>query len=202
MTTRTSCITLLSFLSIVTVSHSQSEIIETIDEARQHYLQKNLAEAINSLNQALELINQELLTQMESIFPMPLDNWKADAPSGQVTKTAYATSLISKRKYFKKGGGQSIEIELQTNAPRIATVKMVFVNPSMINQMGSDAKISTISDRTGIERYDPIDKFAELIFVPTASVLISIRGYEMKDTRAVAEYAEKLHWELLEEIFP
>jgi hypothetical protein len=79
---------------------------------------------------------------------------------------------------------------------------MVFLNPSMLNQMGEGVKISTISDRRCIERYDLIDKFAELIFVPTSSLMITIRGWDMKNTDVVAKFAESVKWKLLEEIFP
>jgi len=190
-----------TFLFVTSVQ-AQNEIIETIDGAKQLYLQKNFSESANYLSRALELINEEILKQLKSIFPEPLNNWRGNQPSSRVTKTAYTTSLVSKCKYYKKGGGQSVDIEIQTNAPGIANIKMVFVNPSRLNQMGTGVKISTVDDRRCIERYDPIDKFAELIFVPSSSVLINIRGFEMKNTKVIAKYAEKIKWDLLEEIFP
>ncbi|UCE07194.1 MAG: hypothetical protein JSW07_03940 [bacterium] len=202
MAPRTIFMTFVFTFSFVVLIHAQSEIIEAIDAAKQLYLQTNLSASVDHLSRAVELINEELLTQLESIFPEPLKNWRVDSPSSRVTKAAYTTSLISKCKYYKKGGGQSVDIEIQTNAPRIANIKMIFVNPLMLNQMGGGAKISTINDRSCIERYDPIDKFAELIFVPTSSVLITIRGYEMKNTAVIAEFTEKVKWDLLGEIFP
>jgi len=202
MATRTIFITCVFICSLVCSTYAQNEIIETIDEAKQLYLQKNLSESVSYLGRALELINKELLTQVESVFPEPLKNWKVDPPLSRTIETAYTSSLISTCKYYKRGGEQSIEIEIQTNAPRIANIKMAFVNPLMIKQLGDGAKISSVNDRSCIERYDPIDKFAELIFVPTSSVLITIRGYEMKNSEIVAEYAEKIKWDLLGEIFP
>lgn len=202
MTPRTIFTTFILLLSFIGSLQAQQQVIEIIDEAKTHYIQKNLNESVDCLSQALELINNELLTQLESIFPEPLRNWRIDPPSSHITKTAYTTSLLSKCKYFKQGGGQSLEIEIQTNAPRIANIKMAFVNPLMIKQLGDGAKISTVNDRSCIERYDPIDKFAELIFVPTSSVMITLRGFEMKNISVVAEYAEKLKWDLLAEIFP
>jgi hypothetical protein len=202
MTTRTApwIFTVILFFSIKV--YAQNEISNTIDQAKQNYINKNLSESIDDLNRALEMINQELLTQLESIFPDPLNDWKAEPPLSQVTKSAYSTGLVSKCKYYKKGGGQSVDIEIQTNAPKIANIKMVFVNPSMLIQMGEGVKISTVSDRRCIERYDLIDKFAELIFVPTSSLMITIRGWDMKNTGVVAKFAERVKWKLLEEIFP
>jgi hypothetical protein len=202
MASRTISITFVLIWSWVSLIYSQNEIIETIDQAKQLYLEKNFSESIDYLNQALELINKELLAQVESVFPEPLRGWKADPPFSRATETAYTTSLVSNCKYYKEGGGQSVEIEIQTNAPRIANIKMAFVNPLVVKQLGKGAKISTVNDRSCIERYDPIDKFAELIFVPASSVLITIRGYEMKNIDVVAKYAGRIKWDLLGEIFP
>jgi hypothetical protein len=202
MTTRTIFITLIAIITIISKSHAQNEIIETIDEARQLYQQKNLSQSVSYLSRALELMNEELLRQLESIFPEPLKNWRADTPLSHVTKSAYTLSLVSRCKYFKKGGGQSVDIEIETNTPRIANIKMAFMNPLVVKQMGVGAKVSSVDDRSCIERYDPIDKFAELIFVPTSTLLITIRGHDMKNVDVVAEFAQKIKWELLDEIFP
>ncbi len=202
MASRTICITFVLIWSWVSLAYSQDEIIETIDQAKQLYLEKNFSESVNYLGHALELINNELLTRVESVFPEPFKGWRVDPPFSRTTETAYTTSLVSKCKYYKEGGGQSVEIEIQTNAPRIANIKMAFMNPLVVKQLGNGAKISTVNDRSCIERYDLIDKFAELIFVPLSSVMITIRGYEMKNINVVAKYAERIKWDLLGEIFP
>ncbi|MCU0644449.1 MAG: hypothetical protein MUC94_09310 [bacterium] len=202
MTSRTAQWIFMVILFFGMEVYAQSEISDTIEQAKQHYIKKNFSESISDLNRALEMINQELLKQLETVFPDPLHDWRVEAPLSQVTKNAYATGLVSKCKYYKKSGGQSVDIEIQTNAPKISNLKMVFLNPSMLNQMGEGVKISTISDRRCIERYDLIDKFAELIFVPTSSLMITIRGWDMKNTDVVAKFAESVKWKLLEEIFP
>ncbi|MDZ7340004.1 MAG: hypothetical protein ONB27_01510 [candidate division KSB1 bacterium] len=181
---------------------AQDEVTAAMDEAKRFYAQKNIPESIQALNRALELLQDAMLQQLESLFPAPLDNWRSDPPTSRVNKTAYSTGLLATCKYFKKGGGPSIEIEIQTHAPRIANIKMAFTNPSLLNQMGGGAKISTIADQRCIERYDAVDKFAELIFVPLTSVLILVRGYEMNDTAVVAKFAERINWEQLAALFP
>jgi hypothetical protein len=181
---------------------AQDEITEAMDAAKQFYAQKNIAESIQALNRALELLQSAMLQQLELLFPKPLDNWRGEAPTSRVNKTAYATGLLANCKYFKKGGGPSVEIEIQTHAPRIANIKMAFMNPSLLNQMGGGAKIITIADQRCIERYEPVDKFAELIFVPAASVLILVRGYEMNDASVVSQFAERIDWDQLAALFP
>lgn len=179
----------------------QSEISDTIEEAKQFYIQKNLLESVTQLTRALELVNQELLGQIETIFPEPIKGWRADTPNSRIKKGAYTTGLVSTCKYFKNGGGPSVSIEVETNTPRIPNLKRIFVNPSMLEQMGGQAKISTVADRRCIERFDQIDSFAELIIIPSSTLLISVRGQDMKNTKTVMEFTEKIKWDSLEEIF-
>lgn len=202
MASRTGFTTLVLVLSMVALVYAQNDIVTTIDKAKQLYVQKDLSQSVQYLTEALELMNKELLAQLESIFPEPLRNWNADPPLSRKTATSYSTSLVSNCKYYKKGGGQSVEIEIQTNAPRIANIKMALTNPLMVKQLGDGAKISKVNDRRCIERLDSIDRFVELVFVPSYSVMITIRGHDMTDTDVVAEYAEKVKWELLEQLFP
>ena len=192
---------ILNFVFIFTPVFSQDEITETIEQAKQLYLQNDLSETATQLSRALELVNSELLIRLESIFPEPLKNWRMNTPTSRINKTAYTSGLISTCKYFKKGGGSSLDIRVETNTPRIANIKRAFVNPAMIKQLGSNAKISTVDDRRCIECYDPIDNFAELIFVANSSILITIRGHDVKNTKIAAKYAKNIEWDSLEEIF-
>ena len=194
------------FLFLILLStaslYAQDEITETIDDARKLYLQNELAETVSLLDHALELVNDKLLAQLESLFPKPLKGWRADKPLSHIKKNAYGSGLIAKKKYYKKGGGASVGISLETNASRMANIKMIFVNPARVKQVGDNAKTSMIAELRCIETYDPVDKFAELIFIPGSSLLISIRGYDMKNTKIVTKYAENINWDHIGDLFP
>ena len=131
MTPRTSGITFVLIWSWISLIYSQNKIIETIDQAKQLYLEKNLSGSIDYLNQALKLVNNEILIRVESVFPQPLKGWRVESPFSRTAKTAYTTSLVSNCKYYEEGSGKSIEIEFQTNAPGIANIKRAFINPLM-----------------------------------------------------------------------
>lgn len=201
MASRAGTITVLILLS-ASLGFGQQDVIRAIEEAKGFYLAKQIAQAANALSTALDLVNKEIIAQVESVFPEPLKEWRRDLPLSRITPTAYTTSVVSKCRYFKHGGGQSVEIEIQTNAPRIANIRMAFANPAMVKQLGDGARIVTVSDYSAIERYDGVDRFAELMLVPTPSVLITVRGYEMKDAQVVAKFAEKFNWKLIEQLFP
>lgn len=201
MTQRIGCWAIILMIGLTLPTLAQDEITEALDAAKQLYAQKNITESIQALNRALELLQNALLQQLEGLFPKPLDNWRSEPPISRVNRTAYSTGLIANCKYFKKGGGPSVEIEIQTHAPRIANIKMALTNPSLLNQMGGGARIATVADRRCIERYEPVDNFAELIFVPGASVLILVRGYDMKDASVVVQFAERINWDQLDTLF-
>ncbi len=202
MTSRTGFITVFVTMLLASASFCQEEVLRSIEEAKGFYLAKQISQAAKSLSTALDLVNKEIIAQVESIFPEPLNNWRRDLPLSRITLTAYTTSVVSKCRYYKQGGGQSVEIEIQTNAPRIANIKMAFANPAMVKQLGDGARIVSLGYHSAIERYDGVDRFAELMLAPTPTVLITIRGYEMNNTDVVTKFAEKFNWKLVEQLFP
>lgn len=188
-------------VTISSLNFAQDEITTTIDIAKKQYQSKNLLEAKRSLEQALELLTKKLMVQLEILYPDPLKNWRGEPPTSHLIKDAYNVFLNSQRKYFKLGGGESVDIILETNTTKIASLKRIFVNPSKVSQIGDNAKISTIKEYRCVEKYDPVDRFAELIFLPVSTLLITIRGYEMKDVSIVRKYAEKIKWEQVNRLF-
>ena len=200
--TRTASI-VLSFLFLITVPlFSQNEIIDIIDIAKESVLQHSYQEASDQLSKALELLNEKLIFELSAAFPEPLKGWRADDVKNSKSNISNVTSLTVKRSYFKEGGGPSVDMEIVTNSMRIGSIKMLFSSPSMVKRAGNNLKISSVADRKCIERYDPIDRYAELTFVPTSTLLITIIGHDMKNIKTVTKYAERIDWDRLEEKFP
>ena len=107
-----------------------------------------------------------------------------------------------KRSYYKTGGGASVDIKMETNSLRIGNIKMLFDSPSKLNRVDDKMKVSSVDDRKCLEKYDPIDHYAELIFVPTSSVIVTIIGQDMKNTDTIQEFAKRIKWDILEINFP
>ena len=49
---------------------------------------------------------------------------------------------------------------------------------------------------------DPVDKYGELIFVPTTSVIITLKAFDCKSTKKIRKLSESVNWTLLETQFP
>ena len=203
MASRTVFITIfLVLLTVTTIVSAQVQIIDTINQAKEFVNRNDLQEAAQSLSKALEMINKKLLVYLKSSFPEPLKGWRADDPTGTISTSSSITSLKSKKIYYKKGGGSSVDISIETNSSKIGNIKNIMTSPSALNQAGNNLELVTIADKRCIKRFDIIDRYAELIFVPTSSVLIKIIGQDVKDLKIVTKYAEKINWNELELKFP
>lgn len=192
------CCFIFSFNSIL----AQDEIVETIDQAKELYLQQSFQEAAEQLTKALRLLNDKLLDKLKSAFPTPLGGWRANDAEGSVTQSSSFIGLLAKRSYFKEGGGSSVDIKLETNSIRIGNIKMLISSPAMLKRAGDNLAIGDVADRKCLERFDRIDRYAEITIVPTSTLMVTIIGQDMKDTQTVKKYAEKIDWDYLEANFP
>jgi hypothetical protein len=191
-----------SLLFLSTSVFAQDPIVETIEQAKTFYLEKSYQEAAAQLSRALELINNKLIEDLKSATPQSLSGWRADDASSSISFVSEQAVLTVKRSYFKEGGGPSVDIELVVNSIKIGNIKMMFSSPATLNRAGEGLKINTIANQRCIERFDPVDRYAEFIFVPTAKLLVTITGQEMKNTDLITKFAEKVNWETLITNFP
>ncbi len=202
MASRTGISLLLFIACTFTRAVAQDPVADTIEQAKVLYLQGSYKETSEQLVKALQLVNEQLLEKLKKSFPKPEGGWRANEAIGNVAGMSFLTGLNAKRSYFKQGGGPSIDIEIVTNSVKIGNIKMLFASPSMIHRAGENLKISTVANRTCLEKYDPVDRYAELTFAPTSTLMITIIGQEMKNADAVIQYAGKIDWDELEKSFP
>ncbi|MEE4311276.1 MAG: hypothetical protein V2J62_05355 [candidate division KSB1 bacterium] len=194
--------TIVFCLAFASQSISQDLVTETMDQAKAFYIQGNMKEAVQGLEKALQLINDRLEEKLTSSLPEPLNGWRADDAFATTSNMGHISGIKVKKRYYKKGGGPSVDIEIVTNSIKIGNIKRMFSSPSMLKRAGDNIKIATVADRKCVERFDPIDRYAELIFVPTSTLLITITGQDMKNTDTVSKYADRLNWNELEIHFP
>ena len=193
---------IIFLLMISSQSISQDPVTETMDQAKAFYLQGNMKEAVQGLEKALQLINDRLEEKLTGSLPEPLNGWRADDAFATTTNIGLVSGIKVKKRYYKKGGGPSVDIEIVTNSIKIGNIKRMFSSPSMLKRAGDNIKIATVAERKCVERFDPVDRYAELIFVPTSTLLITITGQDMKNTDTVSKYADRLNWNELEIHFP
>lgn len=192
---------ILSFILMSSFAYSQDEVIEALGEAKSAYLNKEYMEAAAKLNEALNRINELVIAELKSFLPEPFSGWDAHKPEGGASGLALLSELSVKRRYYKRGTGKSIDIEIISNAAKIPTIRMWFANPIMMNSQ-EGMQITEVNHHRCIEKYEELNRYAEINFIVGSSLLVVIRGFETKNTDDVRKFAERIDLEKLENRFP
>jgi len=192
---------IVGFILMSSFVYSQDEIIDALSEAKSAYLNKEYMEAASKLNTALKRINDLVIVELKSFLPEPFGGWDAHKPEGGASGLALLSELSVKRRYYKRGTGKSIDVEIVSNAAKIPAIRMWFTNPLTLNSQ-QGMQISEVNDHRCIEKYEKLDRYAELNFIVGSSLLLVIRGFETKNTDDVRQFAERIDLDKLENRFP
>ncbi len=179
----------------------ENEVIEVMKEAQDAYKLKDYREASNQLIKALRLVNEQFVQELMRYLPEPFDGWEADRPEGVTPGLTISTELSVKRRYFKRGTGKSIELDIISNAVKIPTLRSWIINPDVLKTQPG-IEIIELNDMACIAKFDSVDKYAELNFIVGSSILIVIRGFEAKNLDDVKKFGEKIKVNEIENKFP
>ncbi|MBN1353021.1 hypothetical protein JXJ21_26765 [candidate division KSB1 bacterium] len=191
---------ILTFILMSGWLNAQDEIVEIMNEAKSAYQNKEYMEAASNLNEALRQINDLIIAELKSFLPESFDGWNAQKAEGGASGLSLLSELSVKRRYLKSGG-KSVDVEIVSNAAKIPTIRMWFANPASMNAH-EGFEISEINKFRCIERYDKLDRYAELNFIVGSSLLVVIRGFETKNTDDVKKFAEKIDLQKIENKYP
>jgi len=179
----------------------EDEILESINLAKMAYTNAEYREAVSQLNTAVNKINQKIVDELKSFLPEPFGGWDADKPEGGGSGLALLSQLSVKRRYYKRGTGKSIDVEIISNAPKIPNVRMWLSNPRLMNAEEGMA-VDEINRVRCITRYEALNRYAEINILAGSAFLVIVRGFEAKNLDDVKKIAEKIKIEELEKKFP
>lgn len=179
----------------------EDEILESMNLAKMAYTNAEYREAVSQLNTAVNKINQKIVDELKSFLPEPFGGWDADKPEGGGSGLALLSQLSVKRRYYKRGTGKSIDLEIISNAPKIPNVRMWLSNPRLMNAEEGMA-VDEINRVRCITRYEALNRYAEINILAGSSFLVIVRGFEAKNLDDIKKFAEKLKIEELEKKFP
>jgi|GEM_PF-1822035 len=194
------CILILSLMSSF-VYGDEDEVLMTIEEARSAYQNKEYREAAFQLNKALNQINKQIVEELKTFLPEPFGGWDADKPESGASGLALLAELSVKRRYYKRGTGKSIDVELVSNAPKIPNIRMWLSNPRLMSAE-EGLQIEEINNARCITKYEPGDRYAEVNILIGSSMLVIIRAFEAKDLDDAKKFAEKINVNAMEDRFP
>ena len=179
----------------------EDEIIEAIDFAKMAYTNDEYREAVSQLNKALNKINKKIVVELKGFLPEPFGGWDADKPEGGASGLALLSELSVKRRYYKRGTGKSIDVEILSNAPKIPSIRMWLSNPRLMNAEEGLA-VDEINRVRCITKYESLNRYAEIDILVGSSFLVVIRGFEARNLDDVKKFAKKIKIEELETKFP
>ncbi len=173
-------------LTLLAFPGHADDVKQTIDESLQYYEQGEYNDAVDSLNYAIQLIQQKKGKSLEAFLPAPLSGWQAqDSKSQSVGAAMFGGGLTAERKYSK--GNARITVQIVTDSPVLQGVMMMFSNPMFASSDGG--KLERIGRQKAIVKYDSDKKRGDIQVVVAKRILVTIEGDQVNldDLKAYAK---------------
>lgn len=186
----------LLFLSVVaSVNVAQAdEVTDSIQEATDAYAKGDNAKAIESLNYAVQLIQQAKAKNLEQLLPAPLSGWTAEkAESTAVGAAMFGGGITVEKRYTK--GDSSINIQLVTDSPMLQGMMALFSNPMFATSAGG--KLEKVAGQKVISTYDANNQSGEYQFAVANKYMITLKG-EKVSAEEMKAYAEGIDFKKME----
>lgn len=182
------CLALM--LVLPTASGYADDITDSIQEALEYYKEGQYSDAVESLNYASQLIQQNKAENMGSLLPDALPGWTAEAASSQAAGAAmFGGGVTAERTYTKDGG--RITIQIITDSPVMQSMMMMFTNPMFAASDGG--KLEKIGRQKAIVKYAPEDRQGDIKLVIENRFFVSIEGSDVSKEDLTA-YAEAIDY--------
>jgi len=152
---------------------ADDEVLKSINEGTEFYNNGEYAEAVTSLNYAVQLIQQKKGDVLKDLLPAPLAGWTAeDAESQSAGAAMFGGGVTAERSYSKDDS--RITIRMITDSPMMQGVMMMFSNPMFATSDGG--KLERIGKQKAIVKYDEGNKSGDLQMVVNNRFLVMVEG--------------------------
>ena len=171
------------------------EISDTIEEAKELYLEGKYSEASSELQFAVNQIQNLQAEQLKKLLPDALAGWEAEEGTASIGAMGFfGGGLTVSRTYRKKDTGESIEIQILTDSPLLQSMLMFLTNP-MMSAGQPDTKLVRIKKEKAVEKFSAQRKDGELSVVLEGKTLITVKGRRITDKKILYEYMEMVDFE-------
>lgn len=178
---------------------AQDDVLNAIAQARTAYSQRNLQEAATQLQTALQFLNQLLVDQLKTFLPPPSGAWKAEDPEGSAAGMVFMGGLSATRHYFQESSEQTVDVEIVSNSPLIATMRAFVTNPMML---GGEGRLVTVKGQKCIEKFKAGETSGELTCLPGTSMMVTIKGQSIAAADVLRTFANQIDFAGLQAKFP
>ncbi len=181
-----------SFVAICTVS-AEDEILESIEEAKEYYEEKNYIEAKSSLDYASQLLGQLRSENMQSFLPEPLEGWRAEKGDTKSAGAAFFGGMAGASKnYYNKD--KQVTVEIMGDSPMIQGVMMMLTNPAYATADGG--KLMKIKRQKAVLKYDPSSKRGDIQLAVANKYVVKVNG-EGVEEQDLIDYAKGVNYKEL-----
>ncbi len=180
----------------VVAEDKADDVITSIDEGMEYYREGDYAEAVSSLNYAVQLIQQKKGQSLGKLLPQPLDGWTAEEVQSQAAGAAmFGGGVTAERKYSKDNS--RITIRIVTDSPMLQGVMMMFSNPMFANADG--ARMERIGRQKAIVKYAASNQSGNVQMVVKNRFLVSVDGNSVS-REELLDYAKAIDLKKLAEL--
>jgi hypothetical protein len=149
------------------------EVLDSISEGEEFYKNGEYAEAVTSLNYAVQLIQQKKGDVLTQLLPEPLEGWTAEEAASQSAGAAmFGGGITAERRYSK--GDAEVVIRVITDSPMMQGVMMMFSNPMFATSDGG--RLERIGRQKAIVKFDEAGKSGDLQMVIDNRFLVMVEG--------------------------
>lgn len=183
-------------LSVVTVitSVQADDVTDSIQEASDAYAKGDNTKAIESLNTAVQLIQQAKAKSLEQLLPQAVSGWTAgQAESTAVGAAMFGGGITVEKRYTK--GDSVISIQIVTDSPMLQGMMALFSNPMFATSSGG--KLEKIAGQKVISTYDASNQSGEYQIAVANKYMITLKG-EKVSAEEMNAYAEGIDFKKME----
>jgi hypothetical protein len=170
------------------------DVTDSIQEATEAYAKGDNAKAIESLNTAVQLIQQAKAKNLEQLLPQAVSGWTAgQAESTAVGAAMFGGGITVEKRYTK--GDSVISIQIVTDSPMLQGMMALFSNPMFATSSGG--KLEKIAGQKVISTYDASSQSGEYQIAVANKYMITLKG-EKVSAEEMNAYAEGIDFKKME----
>jgi hypothetical protein len=173
-------------LALLVSSAQADDITDSIQEATDAYAKGDNSKAIESLNYAVQLLQQAKAKNLETLLPEPLSGWTAEkAESSAVGAAMFGGGITIERRYSK--GDSHINIQIVTDSPMLQGMLALFANPMFATSSGG--KLEKVAGQKALSTYDAATQSGDYQFAVATKYMVTVKGEKAieDDMKAYAE---------------
>ena len=169
------------------------DVEDSIKEGLELYKAGEYQEAVESLNYAVQLIQQQKGRSLEKLLPEPLSGWEVEETASQAAGAAMFGGGVSAQRSYRKGDAY-VTVLIAADSPLIQTMVAMFANPMIVSSDGG--RLQRIKRQKAIVEYDEDDRSGSINIVVDRRFLVNVEGQDVSQDELVA-YARAIDYKAL-----